>query len=391
MEKWSRYALCKAAHLAIAGILAGASLNSQTSQAAAGQPIVSGGTVKTATGQLLRGCHAHIGRQMTTEIRSFFTSMSNVTKLRDQAHLNVIRIAVMTPGWGGFTDINEGAPYVDQIVANCEAAGIYAIINYHGPWIYDDVSSMDIRKFWDFYAARYKDKPFVIYELMNETYQGAPPTGTANDWPTAQNVDIYKNHVRKFAPNNVVMGLLEPVNITANYGPFMRDVVGPACGINWSAGKDAFSFHVYGGTADNILATRNAGIPVVCSEFSFAGEGWTQLQLGGYAMPSEWCERNGVSWMVWQQWQSREPDQLKSVMNYLIPDATSKKYAWWTSSATVPETHGFASVQPTDFVSHAATMIRPNGQVIRTGISGFGIDVLPRSIMSRNSNAHAIR
>jgi hypothetical protein len=295
--------------------------------------------------------------------------------------MNVIRLANLTEGWGGFTTIDSTVPYDDAIVANCEAAGIYVIINYHGPWVYDGVSSMDIRKFWDFYAPRYKDKPFVIYELMNETYQGAPPSGTANDWPTNQNVDLYVNHVRKWAPDNLVMGLLEPVNITANYGPFMRDVVGPACGINWSGGKDAFSFHLYGGTAENIIATRNAGVPVVASEWSFAAEGWTQLQLGGYSMPSEWCERNGVSWMVWQQWQSREADQLKSVMNYLIPDATSKKYAWWSTVAAAPMDHQIAQAPEFDFVSHAAGMIQANGRVVQTGERGaYRLFVLPESL-----------
>jgi len=375
-DRFSRYVN----HAAIAGCVAGAALLCQPAFSAAGRPIISGGTARTAAGQLFRGCHAHIAQSATEEIRSFFTDPANVIKLRDQAHMNVIRIAVLTQGWGGFTDINQSLPYVDKIVANCEAAGIYAIINYHGPWVYDGVSNMDIRNFWDVYAPRYKDKPFVMYGLMNETEQGVP-SGTASDWPTNQNVDIYKNHVRKWAPDNLVMGLLEPVNIEANWGPFMRDVVGPACGIDWSAGKDVFSFHVYSGTAANILATRNAGIPVVCSEFSFSGEGWTQLQLGGYSMPSEWCERNGVSWMVWQQWQSREPDQLKSVMNYLIPDATSKKYAWWSTVAAAPMVHDGVRAPEFDFVSHTAGMIQANGRVVQKGERGaYRLFVVPESL-----------
>jgi len=305
-------------------------LNQSAFAVAAGRPIISGGTVKTADGQLLRGCHAHICKDQGGTLSYFFANRNNVIKMRDQAHLNCIRICVITPAWGGLSDFNATIPIADSIVANCEAAGVYAIINYHGTWVYDGTSAWDIRKMWDTYAPRYKDKPFVIYELMNETYQGAPPSGTANDWPTAQNVDIYKNHVRKWAPNNLVMGLLEPVNITANYGPFMRDVVGPACGIDWSAGKDAFCFHAYGGDASNIIATRNV-VPTMNSEWSFSAEGWYQMQLGSYSMPAEWFERNNMSWCVWQD---RGPtDQLASIMNYLIPDAVAKKYTWWTNTS----------------------------------------------------------
>jgi hypothetical protein len=312
-------------------------LNQSAFAAAAGRPIISGGTVKTADGRLLRGAHAHIAQKASPEIRRFFMDVNNVIKLRDQSHMNVIRLCDITPasGWGGFPDFDSTVAYTDAIVASCEAAGIYVIIDYHGTWFYDG-SKWDIRNFWDFYAPRYKDKPFVIYELMNESYGGGAPSGTANDWPTNQNVDLYVNHVRKWAPNNLVMGLLEPVECVDNWGPFLRDVLGPACGIDWSAGKDAWAFHAYGGTnSASIKATRAAGIPVVCSEWTIQEEGWPVAIVDGCHYMAEWCEKNDVSWMLWQDFTKGTP-QLQAISTYLLPDAIAKNYAWWTGSAVSP-------------------------------------------------------
>jgi len=317
--------------LAVAGCIIGSlGINQSAFAVAAGRPIISGGTIKTADRQLLRGCHAHILRDVNSTVSRFFTIRSNVQKLKDQAHMNVIRIAFITPGWGGAASPDDGLPIADSIIANCEAVGgVYAIINYHGPTA---GGAWDLNAFWDKMAQRYKDKTCVLFGAINELFY-SPPADVDRSM-----ADLYKNHMRKWAPNTMIMGIQEPVEMNSNWGPYMRDILGPFAGINWSDGKDCFSFHVYGSdkTEQSILGTRTF-VPVMCTEFSFAAEGWTQLNIGGYAMPAEWCERNGVSWIVWQD---RKPtDQLSAVMNYLIPDAIAKKYAWWTNtSAHSPKT-----------------------------------------------------
>jgi len=195
-----------------------------------------------------------------------------------------------------------------------------------------DNSTWDIKKFWDFYAPRYKDKTWVLYEVENEPYQGdAPNTTNPNDWPLNNEVSIYKEHVRKWAPNTLVMGVFEPVELKANWGPYLRDVLAPACGFNWNSGKDAFAFHPYSGTNPAaIKATQAAGIPIICTESSYPEEGWGNATLDGYHYPIEWCERNGVAWADWHLW--NKADQLYPALTYLLPDATKKGYAWWGAS-----------------------------------------------------------
>jgi len=328
-------------------------LHSAAFAAAAGRPVIANGTVKTADGQLLRGCHAHI--RSTNAITTFFTDINNVIKLRDQAHMNVIRICLLTPDWGGLSTPDAQIATVDAIVANCETAGIYAIINCHGPFPTDGVSAWDLKKFWSIYAPRYKDKTFVIYELTNETFPGTTPDVLPSNgytgWPTVATyiAQTAKSVIRPVAPNNLIFHC-EPVCVTMNWGPYLWNTYAPMAGITWNSGKDAWAFHAYSGTGSQyILATQKymAGIPTICTEFSFQEEGWTNGDLDGYHYPGEWCERNGMSWMVWQQWQSGEADQLKSVMNYLLPDAVAKKWSWWNIvPPSVPQNAAVHAVDP---------------------------------------------
>jgi hypothetical protein len=81
----------------------------------AARPSISGGTIKTADGQLLRGCHAHILRDVNSTQSRFFTIRANVQRLKDEAHMNVIRICFITPGWGGASSPDLGIPIADPL------------------------------------------------------------------------------------------------------------------------------------------------------------------------------------------------------------------------------------------------------------------------------------
>jgi len=353
--------------------------------AAAGKPTIAHGTIVTDKGDLLRGCCAHISAGVTAEIRSFFTIKDNVIKLRDQAHMNVIRICVLTPKWGGFTDINQTTSYVDAIVANCEAAGIYAIVNYHGELVEDGVSSMDFNKFWEFYSPRYKDKSFVIYEIENEIFQCVTAT-TVNDWPIAPEASRYKM-IRRNAPNNMITGFVEPVGVVCAEGPAIKDIFAQAAGIDWNANDAVWAWHAYIGMDEKpLLDTRAYGLPVFCTEFSYVEEGWSVANLGGYNNVGRWCEEKGISWIVWQQWQKREPDQLKSVMAYSVERAQREGWTWWTSTATAPATKPAAALRKVDFLSPAATTVLINGRVIKASAASPEkprLSILPGAMNNR--------
>jgi len=314
---------------------------------AAGRPIIADGTVKTADGQLLRGCHAHIGRQ-STAIVTFFTNLNNVIKMRDSAHLNVIRICCITPGWGSVGTVDQALSYADQIVNNCETAGIYAMMSYHGP--ISTSGDWDINSFWSKAAQHYKDKPFVIFNLVNEQVQCFSAaggyqlnglgmgTGNPAGWNFSPKFfgDLHKS-VRALAPTTMIFGI-EPVNMECDWSSWLKSQYAPYCGFTWTSGKDAFSFHPYtGSTGAPILATQAGGIPIINSEYSFRQEGWPMGDLEGTTCHAQFFEKYGISHVAWQEYQKGETDQLAAIMNYLVADAVAKGYAWWTfSTPTAP-------------------------------------------------------
>ena len=368
--------------LIVAGFLVSSGFQ-QASAAPAARPIISGGTIKTADGQLLRGCHAHILSNLTGTVTRFFTVRANVQRLKDEAHMNCIRVCLITPGWGGAASLDAALLVADSIIANCEAVGgVYAIVNYHGPRMSGD---WELNAFWDKVAPRYKDRTCVIYGAVNELFYNPPADTHENYWGKDWMIDGYKNHLRNLAPSTIIMGLFEPVELSFNWGPFMRDI-GPSTGITWANGKDCFSFHAYGsgtGMTKKMDSTRTFA-PVMLSEFSFSAEGWTQLNIDGYGMPAEWGERNGVSWCVWQD---RKPaDQLSAVMNYLIPDAIAKKYTWWNNTTVVSPTatktaHG--SFRSRSFTIQANGRVLPDQPQINRNVIRLREGHKPSSISSQ--------
>jgi hypothetical protein len=337
--------------------------------AAPARVVVRDGTVKAADGQLLRGTSLHISKSYSSRNLTWGLDKNNLIKLRDQGHLNLIRLNCLDPravvdGRPGsaFSTIAEEAVYVDSVIANCGAVGLNVCLDYHCMGMVYDMSTWDIRNFWDFYAPRYKDKTWVMYEIENEVFGGNPPSGGVNDWPTNNEADIYKNHVRKWAPNTIIATGMEPVECVANWGPYLKTVYGPACGIDWTAGKDVWPWHDYGGTTESaVLGTKNSGVPIFCTEFSYAEDGWYNTTLGGCHLVAQWCEKNGISWCDWKSWNAA--DQYIS-LQWLIPDATSKGWAWWTTSGIHDSRKAGAVSQRVDFTAHAATMIQANGRML---------------------------
>jgi len=322
--------------------------------------IIAGGTVRTAGGDLLRGGSLHISKSYSANANTWGMSPANLRLWRDQLHYNTIRLNCLDgravadgrPS-AAFSTIAEEAALADQVINNAESLGIYIILDYHvGSPVWDG-STWDIHNFWDFYAPRYKDKPFVIYEMYNESFGSLPDQNTTN-----QIVDLYKNHIRKWAPNTIVLGV-EPVDVHVDWASYLKGAYTQAMGIDWTKGKDAFPYHCYGGDTALVLAVQAAGIPVINTEFSYPEDGWHNGINDGCHLPAQWCERHHISWMDWMSW--NKADQSARI-NWIIPDATGKGWAWWTGTVSVdrPKT---ATPAP-DFVTHAATMVQPNGRIV---------------------------
>jgi hypothetical protein len=358
--------------------------------AAQARAVVKDGTIKTADGQLLRGMSLHVSKTYSWAAVQWGLQKSNIQAVKDSLHLNAIRLNCLDPRAvvdgrpdQAFSTIAQEAVYTDSIVALAGEVGLYIMLNYHClNYIYDN-STWDIRKFWDFYAPRYKDKTWVSYEIENEPYQDVP-TGGASGWPTSNEVDLYKK-VRGYAPNTVITGMVEPVVIHSDWSSYLKNVFAPAAGFSWNSGKDAWAFHPYmNSQLSYVLATRAGGIPLICTESAYPERNFP-CPFTGYHLPAEAMEKNGISWMDWHSWQAA--DQLQHPAMYLIPDAVRDGWAWWTGTAAQSAPKPFATSQEMDFLSTASRMIQANGRV-KAGRSSnkaqsYRLSILPDEIAGK--------
>jgi hypothetical protein len=333
--------------------------------------VVRDGTMKTHDNQLLRGTTLHVSKGMTSRASPWGLNKANLIRLRDEGHLNVIRLNCLDPRaiidgrpTSAFSTIlEEATTYTDSIVENCGAVGLYVLLDYHCMGMVWDNSTWDIRNFWRFYGPRYKDKTWVMYEMENEVYQDCPTDLSAGAWPTAGEAEIYKI-ARSAAPNTIIATGMEPLCVKSDWSNYLKNGYGKAAGIDWTAGKDVWPWHDYSScTASGVLATKNGGVPVICTEFSYAEDGWYNTSLDGSKNVCQWCEKPGVqiSWIDWKSWNAA--DQACNLA-WLIPDATSKGYAWWTTPSQAVEKPKASVAKKMDFTAHAATMIQANGRML---------------------------
>ena len=367
------------------------------------RPIIIDGTVKAANGDLLRGTTLHVSKTYSARARDYGLSYSNMRILRDQCHVNLIRLGLNDPfevfdgdTAAAFDSIEQTYYWADSIIKVCDSLGIYVQLNYHAPgfnWTPagQPWGEWDVRNFWAHYAPRYKDKPFVMYQLFNEgvPYSRAPDTA----YTRKMFGEVYRI-VRAAAPDNIVYHI-DCVYIQFDWGPYLLNSYAPILGFNWNSGKDLFSFHTYvASTLQAIQQTRRWGIPFAPPEFTAVE---TQsccpppfLEKCHY--PSEWYERNGMSWTLWYPW--NDPDQARGFRDFIDPDATKKGYAWW--NIRPPSTPANVSARALDSYNVALTWDKPvdtgNGilgyRVYRNGID-IAFPYWPKGTAFTDTGLHA--
>ena len=315
-------------------------LNSATNVVWAGpaRAIIQNFTPKTADGKRLAGFGLVYAQNAPQKNRDWGMDINHWRAARDSAHYNFVRFCDIDWRIGTRpTSIGPTLAMMDTVIALCGQLGIYVMLDYHayGNPIQDG-SIWDINKYWDVVAPRYKDVPWVMYEMTNESFQDAPQS--VNDWQIAGWVkDAYVNHIRKWAPNTMIFHC-SPVVMHNSWVSFLKQYPG-ALGFTWEAGKDVFAFHTYMNTTSQwILELRPNGIPSACSEAGYPEAGAGAVQLDGYKYEQEFFTRHDISWVDWvtnsQSWWA--PDILTYAVTLMVPDAIKKGYAWWTGTAVNP-------------------------------------------------------
>jgi len=324
----------------------------------AARPVVAHNTLCTADGRLLRGMNLNYGRSTPQGAMDWPASVANMKQFRDQVHCNCVRLCFYDGRFGDSRaiSISQATAYADAAINSAESLGIYVILDYHSALeTYATGQNWDPLKWWAVMAPRYKDKTWVIYELLNEPCQGAPG-------PYNEDIALMRI-VRQAAPNTTILHF-SPVGFGIGWGPYLKNTFATLAGFSWSEGKNIFGFHTYIGTpAVAIKDIQNSGVPIMCTEWGYGEDGWGPSDLG-YARQSEFFERNCISHIDWHDWEEPAANILSHGMNILVPDATAKGYAWWTSPAPTA---------PGNFLAQAANSYTVNSQWDKPAVVGNGL------------------
>lgn len=374
------------------------------------RPVISGGTLKTDQGTLIRAVNAWTNKYTFTLSESAgSTALLNPAYYTDLKanRINAIRICATDGfqwrnGWDGWnwasaSDIAAAQAIYDQVFSLAAQNGIYIILNYHDVGCYH---KQDIRNFWTAMAPRYANYKNVIFEIINEpsgdvtgTYPnyGTPVTTTGGWFPENYNnelclfeKEIY-DLVRGYAPEThiILFSFPNPTITWASSAPY-TDMLGAVqhftglTGFNWATANASVGFHPYltGGTSAWLVATKNAGYPVINTEQNLPNnEG--SIPMDGEAYQQQTMERLGVSWMAWTSTGfgpgSQYSDRWKPAV---LPDAISKGYYWTADNFAATNCSTSTDTQaPTSPTSLNATLITPTGFTLNWAASTDNVGV----------------
>ncbi|MBN1895788.1 carbohydrate-binding protein, partial [bacterium] len=217
-----------------------------------GRPALSGGTLVTDRGTLLRGC------RISTDIFEKLPKRSEVSGIKNFG-LNTIHLYAES-----FVRHQPGQLHtlVDSLVNWTERDSLYLVLtigclNQNGDHDYDFTMG-----FWNFYAPRYADRTHVVYEIHNEPHAWSPP------YPDAT-LDMERDAyavIRSHAPDTPV--LLFSYAVPNNPSGILQDIAKLGPGIDWA--NAAVATHGYGITYSElenmIREVHQAGYAIVNTE-----------------------------------------------------------------------------------------------------------------------------
>lgn len=212
------------------------------------RPVVSGGTLRTDTGQIIRA-----GAAVT--IINGNGAQSVIASTWDDARalgLNCMRVGVRI----GTSTLSATLLKIDTAVELARTRRMYVMLGYFeavpGGW--DDSVTANTaawNTFWGTVAPRYKDSPHVFYEMVNEPTSGGPSWGDVSQFTTAVRDGIRSifDTMRSGAPNTVILW-----PSVANLSPSSASVKGLIADMGTRGNgqpvdytKACWSFHYYGG------------------------------------------------------------------------------------------------------------------------------------------------
>ncbi|MBN2351381.1 MAG: discoidin domain-containing protein [Spirochaetales bacterium] len=248
---------------------------------APGRPRLGDGTVLTDRGTRLRGVY------WSLDMAGELPDRESVREIRDFG-LNTLHVYAERHDSG--VPAGSYVNRMDTIVKWCGEDGLYCVITI-GCGGRNGSFDLDFaRVFWNTYAPRYKDKPWVIYEIYNEPYAGW--TAPYDDKTLAMEQEMY-DLIRRRAPRTMFLLFSYSGALTVTHVRHDMDRLK----VDWT--NAAVAFHAYGGLVDKALPSlKAAGITAVCTELSISSP-FSDEQVNACSIDT--CEKNGISWLVFME------------------------------------------------------------------------------------------
>jgi endoglucanase len=215
-------------------------------------------------------------------------------------HPDVIRLPVQPAEWERIGPGDYIAQHLDPAIRECRRNGVYCIVDWHeiSDWN-DAIVAGKLESFWRIIAPRYKDDPFVLYEIFNEPK--APGDRTRENWLAFRaRAQKWVDMVRAKAPDTVLL----------IGSPFWSQMPGFAVQDPFRGDNLVYVLHLYHGwspdTWDDLFGNAARAIPLFVSEWGWSSLLRNRLQpfygtRAGYAAPlrAYLDARPQISWTAW--------------------------------------------------------------------------------------------
>jgi hypothetical protein len=259
-----------------------------------------GNQIQNSQGQqvILKGVNIADPEHLDTKTweRPNTTARSIASLATTQFYSEVVRLPILPgnsayPNEGFFSTTNGYDKYFNNhiapVVADLTSKGIYVIIDLHYVSDYGALYPK-VQEFWTYMAPKFKDNPFVIYEIFNEPIY-------PNDWATWKTTIAQPatNLIRSLAPNNLIF--IGGPNWSSNMAGAATN---PVTGTNL-----VYIGHVYSNQTPTMWDSRYGALsdkyPMFFSEWGFEAGGTEGGDQNFGQQFESWMRLHKVGWTAW--------------------------------------------------------------------------------------------